>query len=197
MFGLKVDIDDAEAKSLFFRALAQTSDLTPVFRRLGLFMRRAAGERLKRRGSEDATGKLRASIAYEAGPQQLLIGSNLRYAAVQQFGHPGITPKTVKALAIPLLPHIKRRGIWPRDWNDEADGALFLWPPKSQRREHGGKVWLARRLKRGKTVTLQLVYRLVAAARIPRRPYLVFDPAARQFLRDQLAEFVRKVRSGK
>lgn len=171
-----------------FEVLRKTGDLRPVMLRTVMFMRREAGQRLRARGSQNSTGQLRGSLAIGADRTSGWIGSNKPYAAVQQRGHPAIRPKTVKSLAIPLLPRVRRRGIWPRDWNEEADGALFLHKSST------GKAFLARNVKRGKGSVLELVYLLLKKVTVPARPYLLFDGKARQFLRDQLAEHLRKIR---
>jgi hypothetical protein len=180
--GLRVNVDDSDVRKTAFEALRKTGDLRIPLLRTMMFMRREAGGRLKARQSEDSTGQLRASLAVGADKTSGWLGSNKIYAAIQHWG--GIVlPKTVKRLAIPLLPHLRRRGIWPRDWNEEADGKLF--PYKA---EGSGKLFLARHKKRGGAI--ELVYWLVAKVKIKGRPYIIFDGRAREFLLDQLRRWM-------
>lgn len=185
MFQLRVGMDDAGVRRMAFAILSRIGDLRPQMQRLGMFMRRAAGDRLKARQSEDSNGKLRASLAVHADRTSVKVGSNLRYAAIQQLGGT-VYPRTVKRLAIPVQPHLRRRGIWPRDLKDDRN-PLFPY-------ESGDKVFLARR--RGKNGAIELMYRLVAKATIKARPYILFDGSARQFLRDELAKVIARFRRG-
>lgn len=173
---ISVGIDDREVRDLLASRIARSRDLTRPLSEFGLWVVRDAGRRLRARtDAGDSTGRLRSSISFRARPQEVSIGSNLPYAAVQQLGHPEIRPKPpLKRLAIPQLPHLRRRNVWPRDLPrgslrvDTEEGLGLVL------RGEDGRVW----------------YRLVRKVTIPARPYLVFSRAAWDFLRKRLARYL-------
>lgn len=87
-----------------------------VLGRIGLFIRREAAATLRRRKRDwgPATGRLSKSLAMLVDENSVTVGSNLAYAAIQQLGGT-VTPQGHKYLAIPVLGHLRRRGVWPRD----------------------------------------------------------------------------------
>lgn len=183
--------------------------------RIGLFVQREARRRLRSRKSAwgPKTTRLSKSIAVRYDDRSVVVGSNLVYAAVQQLGHPGITPKPGrKYLAIPATSALRRRGVWPRDL--PKDSMKFV-PNASIRL--GSRSWIGPALVRaqstdsekkmtgaqGRTTTGQyakkgegggsltigeVMFALVKRVKIKARPYLVFDRATQQFA---LAEFER------
>lgn len=90
--------------------------------RLGLWIAREA-RRIIRAQSHSwgaSSGKLGKSITQKLNDASIVVGSNLKYAAVQHEGTAGlpggaIVPKGHKYLAIPVLAHLRRAGVWPRD----------------------------------------------------------------------------------
>lgn len=84
--------------------------------RTGLFIRREAQRLLRARVKEwgPHTGKLAKSLTMLLDDLSVIVGSNLIYAAIQQLGGE-IRPKGHPYLAIPVQPHLRRAGVWPRD----------------------------------------------------------------------------------
>ena len=73
-----------------------------------------------------STGLLGASLTiFEVTLDEAVIGSNLPYAAMRNFGGI-IRPKTAKALAIPLDNRIKRLGFSPRDVDPQREILDFV-----------------------------------------------------------------------
>ena len=175
---IKVTVDDRKVRKLLRTAMKKTGDLTRPMSELGLWMVRDAGRRLHRReGDNDArSGALRASLTFEPARDQVAIESNLAYAAVQQLGHPGIRPKPPnKYLAMPLLPHLRRQGIWPRDLPEDE-------------LHFGGFSRAGNPLLRGSDGTP--MYVLLKEVVIDVEPYLVFGPEAQEFLRRRLIKHI-------
>jgi hypothetical protein len=89
-------------------------------------------EHLDRDQGEDnvRSGKLLSSIGtvFEVSDEQVTAGTNVHYANQYQFGGT-IVPSEMKALAIPLLPQLKRHGLSPRDLDPERK-LLQLIPGK-------------------------------------------------------------------
>lgn len=176
--GIVVTITDHGVRRMMEEALRHHGDLRPVLDRLGLYMVRDAGRRLRRRSgsSDDHTGRLRASLTFRSARDSLTVGSPLKYAAVQQLGHPGIRSRRRGGfLAIPLQPHLRRRSVWPSDL------------PKDQLHLGGFS-------KRGNRLLIgpddQPWYVLVKEVKIEVDPYLVFDRAAESFLRNELIAYM-------
>ena len=203
---LSVSVQDAGVKKLLSDVLRKTGDLRQPMSELGLYMVREAGRRLRERTakSDDSTGALRASLTFRAGSDQVTVGSNLVYAAVQQlgFGAPGIRAKPpLKRIAIPLLPNLRRRHIWPRDLPKDflklivsKKGQWILMGPASGiQTAHEERVAgeHRRRYLRGsegdyKEKDLIPWFLLVKASVIPARPFIAFDAAASKFLKTRL-----------
>lgn len=103
----------------------------------------------------------REYVAVREGRVSIGAQSDLVYARIQDQGG-RITPRTRKALAIPLirLP----AGKWPRHW---AKGELFFLPDKRGGRHVG--VLARQKGKRGK---VEAVYALKRSVRIPPKHYL-------------------------
>ena len=174
---IKVSVDDRGVRKMLTTTLERTGDLSQPLGELGLWMVRDAGRRLRARGSEDMTGKLRASLNSKADAKSVSIASPLGYAAVQQLGHEGITPKPPHSyLAIPILDSLRRRDIWPSDLPDDV---LHFggWSRKGNPLLRGPdeKPW----------------YVLVKEVKIDVEPYLVFGGAAVAFLKQRLAKWLK------
>lgn len=127
-------------KQMFLRVGERHKHTRPLMQAVGVLGMTAALQRLTKVLKMDAegvrTGNLSASVrvgmgggprgmfgppvirsrhtVFEATARRVEVGSNLEYAA--QVHHGGtITPSTVKNLAIPIPPKLKRAGRWPRD----------------------------------------------------------------------------------
>lgn len=89
------------------------ANLKPFNRNVGEFAVERARLRAKQRLK--TTGPLVQSLTvFEVTDRGVTYGSNLPYAAIQHHGGT-VRPTTVKLLAIPLDPKVKRGGLWPRD----------------------------------------------------------------------------------
>ena len=110
MAGVRIEVesDDAALQASFRRLTATLDDLRPVMDRIGQSLVTSVIDRFKReRGPGGApwkpsaravrgkrgkgqtltdTGRLRASITYRAGRDQVEVGANVAYAAIHQFG---------------------------------------------------------------------------------------------------------------
>lgn len=193
---IRIDVDERAVRRALLRLMHLDGALRRVLQRSGLFIRRAAVRRLReRRGRFGASsGRLAQSLAIRTEPTSVAVGSNLAYAAIQQLGGT-VVPRTVRALAIPMLRHLARRGVWPRDLPRDSMRFVPLHAGnvvgKLVRAEdrvietRGGK---RRRRVAGKAG--ETMYLLVRQSRIRGRPYLVFGAEERQFL---LAETQREV----
>ena len=179
--------DSAELRAAFERLVKLGRSPRPVMGRIGLFVQREARRRLRSRKSAwgPKTTRLSKSIAVRYDDRSVVVGSNLDYAAVQQLGHPGITPKPGrKYLAIPATSALRRRGVWPRDL--PKDSMKFV-PNASIRL--GSRSWIGPALVRAtEGADGEVMFALVKRVKIKARPYLVFGRAAQQFA---LAEFER------
>lgn len=76
------------------------------------------------------TGRLRGSITYSAQPRSLSFGTNVRYAAAQQFGNPanrlfGRRPAPVPAR--PFLPVSPDGQLSPDSFWDDARARIEHW----------------------------------------------------------------------
>lgn len=89
--------------------------------RVALWITREAGRILRGGASAwgPASGKLAASITRRIDDVSVVVGSNLRYAAVQHQGTAGLPGGVIrpskKYLAIPATAALRRGGVWPRD----------------------------------------------------------------------------------
>ena len=116
MTGVRIEVSDAAVQGAFARLFAFGSDQTPAMRAIGAQLRQHVDERFEDergpggvpwpkswRAREQAgqtltdTARLRQSITFNAGPAMVEIGTNVRYAAVHQFGAT-IRAKTAKGL---------------------------------------------------------------------------------------------------
>jgi phage gpG-like protein len=187
--------------------LAKTGrSLRRPFGRLGLFIRREAQRALRARVHEwgPATGRLAQSLAMRLDAVSVVVGSNLAYAAIQQFGGP-VTPKGHKYLAIPVLPALRRRGVWPRDIpkgdmrfvpNAVIRIGSHSWTGPALVRaadqeietpfDGAGPKGQAQARRRPRRKAGEVMFALVKRVTIKGRPYLQFSDAARAFLIRQI-----------
>ncbi len=105
----------------------------PILGKIGYVILGGARRRLRARPKRSRgfrTYKLETSLSVRLQQYEVTVGSALPYARIQHFGGP-IRPRTVKALAIPVLPHLARRNVWPRDL--PRDSLKFIPPRKASR----------------------------------------------------------------
>lgn len=155
-------------------------------------MKTNAGRRLRARQSRRGpTGELARSITINAGDWGFQVGSDKPHAAIQQLGGT-IVPVTVKALAIPMLPHLWRNRIWPRDLPKDS----MRYIPVNKGNVVGKLVraqltdFAAEQKKPGakgprsrpKQKIGELMYLLVKSVKIRGQPYIVFGPEEEAFL---------------
>lgn len=188
-------------------------DLTRPFARLGLFMGREARARLRARPHDWSrmTTRLNKSITHKVDPARLIVGSNLVYAAIQQLGGV-VVPKHGRYLAIPVLPHLQRGAVFPRDLPRES----MKYSPAAAI-TMGSHSWVGPALVRSTEITApgrkkkdgtpgkarvvgqkgEVMFALVKQVRIKARPYLMFDEKAWEFLSGELErEYQRAVGGG-
>lgn len=125
--GVRITIDDQAVQGVFARLVAMGDDLTPVMTSVGAQLRQHVDERFedergpggtpwpkswraRTRGGQTLTdtARLRQSITFNAGRNQVEIGTNVAYAPVHQFGAT-IRAKTAKGLVF-------RIGGGPQGW---------------------------------------------------------------------------------
>jgi hypothetical protein len=212
--GVRIQIEVqawGEVQIAYQRCMAVGANLQAPFERLGLFIRRAAQRLLRARPHDwgPPTTRLPRSLTYVADRASVVVGSNLVYAAIQQLGGT-VRPKTTKYLAIPVLPHLRRSGIWPRDL---PKGSMKFVPkaaitigshswtgPALVRKEGSGQSGGAKgkpRRKQPRGKVGEVMFALLRRVRIRGRDYLVWDDPAYAFLIVQLeAAYRNAIRGG-
>ncbi|MDD5762213.1 MAG: phage virion morphogenesis protein [bacterium] len=105
---IEIEVDDRDIREALSRLAAKVRDLTPAMKNIGEYLQRSTWERFGQQ--KDPSGKpwarlkpstlarkktskiliessrLRDSIAYRAGSDQVEVGTNVEYAAIHQFG---------------------------------------------------------------------------------------------------------------
>lgn len=191
---LRIDVRDREVRRALVRLMGVGRSLRPLLRRVGLERRRAAVRLLKARRGRfgPSSGRLAQSLAIRVEAMAVEIGTNLVYGPIQQLGGT-VVPRTVRALAIPMLRHLARRGVWPRDLPRES----MRFVPIERGNVVGKLVRAADRVvetrgangKRRRRIAGkagETMYLLVRSTTIRGRPYLVFDKEGRQFLLNEV-----------
>lgn len=120
-------------------------------------------------------GMLSKSVAYEVTGNKVLVGTNLVYARIQQYGG-RVTPKKAKALTIPVHPKAygKRASDFPDlvyiPGQDKATGVVGRLVMVKGRKTHGGRAMS----RKGVELTTYFVLR--KSVRIQPRPFLQILP---------------------
>jgi len=99
---IKVEIHDEEVKRLFVRLSRDLTDTLPIMRRIAGIMADSVEENFAREGRPrwepskrairdfgqtlQKSGRLAASITQKATATEAMVGTNVKYAAVHQFG---------------------------------------------------------------------------------------------------------------
>lgn len=120
---LVVQVNDAQFARAMARLAELATDLTPALRGIGEYLAGSSRDRFKTQTAPDGSawaplskwyrdtkasnqdkiltlrGYLRNSITWQVLPDRVLVGSNLEYAAIHQFGGV-IRPKQAKALKV-------------------------------------------------------------------------------------------------
>jgi phage gpG-like protein len=141
---LSITVDLSGDRTVFERAAKALRKPRDLMRRIGVLAMSRGQKRLRAlfSSSEEAirSGRLLSSLGvspagaagsdgiFELEDARVRVGSNVPYAAQFQFGGT-IVPKEGKALAIPLLPQLKRAGLWPRALDPKRE-LLQLIPGK-------------------------------------------------------------------
>lgn len=191
--------DQAAIRAAFERLATVGRRPRRVLMRIGLFVRREARRRLRQRARDwgPGTNKLSQSLAMLVDEMSVVVGSNLKYAAIQQLGGV-VEPQGHKYLALPAQAAMRRSGIWPRDL--PKDSLRFV--PNAAIRI-GSHAWtgpalvransefeIKRRTKKDGTAVEkavetkragEILFALVKRVTIRGREYLVFDEQARRF----------------
>lgn len=123
------------------------------------------------------TGRLMASITAKPQPDELVVGTNLEYAGIHQYGGT-ITPKKGKALTIPQTVQALRAGS-PRN----MPGLFLIWKRGAR---SGG-------LYSGQGGARNLQFLLVPSVTIPARPYLGWNEDLAQGCAQILADHWEKM----
>ena len=115
------------------------------------------------------SSRLLNSIYYQIQGDTIIIGTNIKYAAIHQFGGI-ITPSKAKFLAIPLTKRAKV--ISPRDFSDTfvAKGVIF-------RKDDNGKI--------------TPLYALKKQVKIPARPFLFLDDNDKKDISDIISNYMQ------
>lgn len=192
MISLYINIDGVNEADLYLlRMTARTQDFTPVMQDFGGHMRRSIMKNFGQGGRPKPwrpskrvslggrgktlqdTGQLKSSITYRATTRSLTVGTNLKYAAIHQFGGPAkdtlILPKKGKALKI--MAH----GSTLIDISPKTGRALT---------------------KRGKTGFRFLRAVTLKKGAIPARPFLIFHDEDIQYFYRRLRAYVTGGREG-
>ncbi len=194
------------------RAFARIGDLgrnvRPVLGQIGLYIRREAQRSLRSRSKTwgPHSGRLSRSLAIQIDAASVAVGSNLVYAAIQQLGGT-VRPKTGKYLALPVLPNLRRRGVWPRDLPKDS----MVFKP-AETIKIGSHAWVGPALVRKESVTRpgktrkdgspgkervikaagEVMFALVKRVRIKGDPYLKFDSKAQAFALEAITKAFRR-----
>ena len=162
MTGVSVDIDDRQVKDALSRLIGQVTDLRPVLDKLAQVVvtradlsfrgqqspdgepwQKLSAVTLRRRRGSSAqilkdTGRLASSIsAQPASAHEVIVGTNVEYAAVHQFGNPANrmynTPRGNPA-PIPPRPFLPTDGLPDED----RDAMIDITSRTLMEAVHGG-----------------------------------------------------------
>lgn len=201
---LKINIKDMTLRQRLLGMENRMRNLRPVFLDFGERMKRSIEANFQAGGrpapwppSKKASGRtliessrLKNSIAYVASDQGMVIGTNVPYAAIHQFGGT-IRPINVKYLAIPLDKQAAK--IRPRDLERQT----FVIKSKK-----GNLLLMERLLKysgqRGKRFLSKGKFKLVTRPRyllkdqvnIPQRKFLLFQQEDINYLKMKAAKYI-------
>lgn len=162
----------------------------PVMDRVGRYLRRQTRLNFERGGRPERwkeshraarehgktltdTGRLAMSITHVAGEDFVIVGTNIDYAAIHQFGGV-IRPKKAKALTVPISDIAKGRRA--SEFQD-----LFVL-----KREGKPPLLVRRKGKEG----IEPMYVLMKKVTIPPRPFLVWLPEFDKELLARLSEWI-------
>ena len=120
------------------------------------------------------TGTLYRSIQYKIQNNNIIIFSNVKYAAIHHTGGT-IYPKKSKFLAIPLNQEAKKRT--PQSYNNS-----FVIKIKNK------GLYIARPVVGKSKNKIHLLYKLVKQVKIPKRPYLFVTKKDIQLIFNRLKE---------
>lgn len=181
--------------------MARARDIRQPNQRFGLRLRDRAIERLDQRQIKDrlTTNTLGRSIQTVNDPVAGSTFTNLKYARVQQDGHPNIKPTGGrKALAIPNAKNtaLRRSGKWPSQFpkdtfrfvqlrRGKVVGFLFWNTPVDRR----GNAVDKKRGAFGSQVG-KIAFTLVNSVKIPARPYLFAEQVDIDFYAEQIRRHI-------
>lgn len=138
MYGLKVSVVETGDVDVHFRTAKRLKERGRFFDLVGTYLSATMHDRLMAQVSQVqlhplpglrqvlASGGRGPGGIRDQGDDFVEVGSNLPHAAQVHFGGT-ITPKTGKALAVPLTDQLKSNDVWPRDI-DPAREVLQLIP---------------------------------------------------------------------
>ena len=129
MFNVRTTIEITGDKDKFRRAADRMRNPERFMKQVGTLGVSSSLRRLNDSVSQSdglSTGLLGDSLTmFEITIDEAVIGSNLPYAAIRNFGGI-IRPRTAKALAIPLVDKLKRIGLSPRDVDPQREILDFV-----------------------------------------------------------------------
>lgn len=201
---LKIKIDDKPVRAMLSGARERMQNLRPVFDDFGAYMIRSVGKNFlaggrptswppsrKRAGGKTLieSGRLKNSMAYVASNQGMILGTNVPYAAIHQFGGV-IRPVSAKMLAIPLNRAAAR--MRPREMAGgfvarSKAGNLILFQKQISYTGQKGKRFLSKGEFKEKVVPM---YALKEEVRIPQRKFLLFQKEDRDYLQLKAARYI-------
>jgi phage gpG-like protein len=206
-----ISVDDRKVRRALERVSKAGRSLRKPLGRTALFIIRFAARLLRARNSGwgPMTGKLAKSLTMRLDELSVVVGSNLAYAAIQQLGGT-VEPKGHKYLALPVLPALRRGGVWPRDLprgsmqfaiadirigSHAWRGPALVRVEGTGNREQGTGTEEGAR-GRTKRRAGEVMFALIRRANIKGREYLVFGPDARGFLLADLKREYQKAVKG-
>lgn len=152
MSGITIQINDREVLESLGRLAGRVNDMQPVMEEIGAALKTSVQMRFERETGPDGqpwkpslraqaeggqtlrdTGRLLQSITYRASAGEAEVGTNVIYAAVQQFGA-RITAKNAPALRFQV------GGRWARKQSVDIPPRPFLGIDDADRREIGAIV---------------------------------------------------------
>ena len=139
-FEQSITVDFSGDRELFERVSKTLRRPRELLRMIGVHVMSQAVGRLSETlamGENVRTGRLAASLTvspsgdgsedtiFELSDSRVVVGTNLRYAAQRQYGG-RITPRSGKALAIPLPAKLKRLELWPSELDPDRESLEFV-----------------------------------------------------------------------
>lgn len=184
---ITITVDDASTAAILGQLMALMDDMTPVMDEIGGHLVASTQMRfedgkgpggvawkpslraLKSKGQTLVeSGRLKASIAHEAGPKSVTVGTNVHYAAIHQFGGE-------------IQQYAYSRKVRFRTFEEtDADGVI-----------RKRTLFALKKAKKG--VTEKAVEFGARVIKMPARPFLGFDEDDRAAVTDIIAGHINRI----